>query len=111
MDDIGKRFSIGVRYFAAVKHIEIADLEESVGLSKGYLNRILKKESGNVSIETAMKIAAALRTGINYLFEKDETDLQEIKIRHEIEEAEQKVKTLKKQLSELNGEDNDREDC
>ena len=81
-------FSLNVRYLCKQKGIRIGDLESRIGVSKGYISRLVSSEKA-MSLANLWKIAQILETSIDDLLNED------MAIEHRIQELEEEIKTLK----------------
>ena len=64
---ITEKIAINAVTFGKLKGIQIYDIEQAAGVSRGYLSR-LKKEKNRMNVETAYAIAKFLDVSIEDLF-------------------------------------------
>ena len=88
LDDLLKRFSANARYLCKQKGMNIGELEEQVGVSKGYLSRLSSSEKA-ISLVNLYKTAQILGTTIDELLSED------MMIKHRIQELEEELNLLK----------------
>ena len=90
-------FSLNVRYLCKQKGIHIGDLESKIGVSKGYISRLVSSEKA-MNLANLWNISKILETSMGDLMNED------MAIEHRIQELEEEIKTLK----DLKGVTNDR---
>lgn len=88
--DLLRIFSRNARYICKNKGISIGELEEKVGVSKGYLSR-LESSKKAMSLANLWKIAQILETSIDNLLNEN------MMIKYRIQELEEELKSLKKE--------------
>lgn len=65
-----ERFFSNIKYLCKEKEISIGDLEESVGVSKGYLSR-MKKDCKSISLCNAYLLAQSIGVSLDDLLKQD----------------------------------------
>jgi len=85
-----KNFSENARYLCKQKGKSIGELEKEIGVSKGYLSRIVNSEKA-ISLANLYKISQILETTIDDLISKD------MCLEWKIQELEKELDSLKKQ--------------
>ena len=85
-----KNFSENARYLCKQKGKSIGELETEIGVSKGYLSRIVNSEKA-INLANLYKVSQILETTIDDLISKD------MCLEWKIQELEKELDSLKKQ--------------
>lgn len=90
LKELLKKFSENVRYLCKQKGKSIGELETEIGVSKGYLSRIVNLEKA-INLANLYKVSQILETTIDDLISKD------MYLEWKIQELEKELDSLKKQ--------------
>jgi len=93
--DINLQFHENLKWYCKNKGIKIGDLEESIGVSKGYLSRLMGKKA--ISVGKAYQIAQVFGVSLDEMLSKsiwrEEKERELFKKIRELEEEVKKLRT------------------
>ena len=97
-----KTFVENVRTYARARKISIGDIENQIGISKGYLSRLAKGDV-SISLELACQIASLFGVSLAFFLDENlESILEAEKVRAKIKKIEDEIQKREIEIEELN---------
>lgn len=93
-----KTFAKNVKAYTKAKRISIGEIESYVGISRGYISRIINGKSG-IILDVAYQISHALGVSLAFLLDENLlSNLKTEKIKTEIRKKEAEIEELRRSI-------------